>query len=510
MYGGEGMVLKDIFIGEPDGLSEARQDKFIDFFYNKNRKYEELRENKNKFIVTGRKGTGKTLLAKYYEHQEVKNGHISEYIDKDKVLFCQLQAIGNREVLAMERGAFITYAIINEIAKIICQNKKMILAKINFWKRWKINRKIKKLERWIDQEDLVNFERTSLKNVEQSSINSKIKGKVDDCEVGSSISVSNEMGFQKSPYYRHMEQLKAEVLSILPYCVITLIVDDLDEYDEKVSENSNFTKFLAKFIEVAYKLNLEIQNYSEQSKIILLFRSDLFEFLHNQSTNLNKYVSNSRVILNWLNDSNTSQPEKYILMDMIFNKMRNSSEELEMKSNLELYEQFFPKKIKGKEPLKYLLNFSHGRPRDIVNLLNKIIVKYPDESNFSNDMFMAVEQEYSKDFCNELRNEMSLYYSADYINSCFNILKLIRKNNFWKEEVVQVINKCANQLPGITNVDEILKTLFKYGVLGNMKVQHNNGNNDIKYYFGYREDGSDIINFNEKFTVHFALRKALV
>ena len=125
MYGGEGMVLKDIFIGEPDGLSEARQDKFIDFFYNKNRKYEELRENKNKFIVTGRKGTGKTLLAKYYEHQEVKNGHISEYIDKDKVLFCQLQAIGNREVLAMERGAFITYAIINEIAKIICQNKKV-------------------------------------------------------------------------------------------------------------------------------------------------------------------------------------------------------------------------------------------------------------------------------------------------------------------------------------------------------------------------------------------------
>ena len=30
------MVLKDIFIGEPDGLSEARQDKFIDFFSFKN------------------------------------------------------------------------------------------------------------------------------------------------------------------------------------------------------------------------------------------------------------------------------------------------------------------------------------------------------------------------------------------------------------------------------------------------------------------------------------------
>ena len=504
------MKLKDIFVGEPDGLSEARQEKFTDYFYNKNKKFEELRDNKNKFIVTGRKGTGKTLLAKYYECQELKKDHISEYIDKDKVLFCQLQAIGNREIPAIERGTFITYAVINEIAQLICDNQKKITNKLGFWKRYKIKRQIKKIKRLIDMEDTLNFEKIGLKNTEQASINGKLKGKIVDTEAGGTISSSAEKTFQKSPYYRNMESLKALVLGILPYCTITLMVDDLDEYDEKVSATNSFTKFLAKFIEVTYKLNIEIQEYSPDSKIILLFRSDLFEFLHNESTNLNKYVVNSRVILNWLNGSNTNQPEQHSLMDMIFNKMRNSSNELKEKNNLELYEQLFPKKIKGKEPLKYLLNFSHGRPRDIVNLLNKIIVKYPDADSFTNEMFMAVELEYSKDFCNELRNEMSLYYSADYINSSFNILKLVRKSNFWKEEAIQVINKCENQLPGITDIDEVLKTLFKYGVLGNMKVQHNNGKNDIKYYFGYREDGSDIINFNEKFTVHFALRKALI
>ena len=80
--------------------------------------------------------------------------------------------------------------------------------------------------------------------------------------------------------------------------------------------------------------------------------------------------------------------------------------------------------------------------------------------------------------------------------------------NYEKEKIYSFMEKYY--LFDYIDVDEILKTLFKYGVLGNMKVQHNNGNNDIKYYFGYREDGSDIINFNEKFTVHFALRKALV
>ena len=154
-----------------------------------------------------------------------------------------------------------------------------------------------------------------------------------------------------------------------------------------------------------------------------------------------------------------------------------------------------------------MLNFSHGRPRDIVNLLYKIISKYPEEQCFTNEMFIDVEQEYSKDFCNELRNEMSLYYDSEYITSCFDVLKLIRKNNFKKEDAAAIISNCKNQLPGITNVEDVLTTLFKYGIIGNMKKI---GENDIKYYFGYREDGSDIINFNEKFTVHFAVRKALL
>lgn len=501
------MILKDIFVGDPDGLSEARQNKFEDYFYNKNKKYEELEGNKNKFIVTGRKGTGKTLLAKYYEKQIEEKGVFSEYIDKDQVLFCQLQAIGNGEIPARERGTFITYALLQEIANMICAHKREIIQKGKCIQKWTIRRRIKKLEKRIHNENLIDFEKTGIRCGSQSMVGGRVKGKICDNELNSSISESVEETYSKSPYYRNMKTFKEEIFYFLTFCGISIIIDDLDEYDEKISSNINFSKFLAKFIEIAYKLNIEMQEKSPNSKIILLFRSDLFGFLHNESTNLNKYVVNSRVILNWLKNSNTSQPENHILMEMIFNKIRNSSSELSEKSNKEIFEQLFPRKIRGREPLKYLLNFSHGRPRDIVNMLNKIITKYPEATAFSDEMFIDVEQEYSKDFCNELRNEMSLYYGSDYINSCFNILKLIRKNNFWRDEAVKVIEKSKNQLPGVENIDDVLTTLFKYGVIGNMKHQNNE---EIKYYFGYREDGSDIINFNEKFTVHFAVRKALL
>ena len=341
----EEVRLKNIFIGDPDGLAEARKDKFNEFFYKKNKKYEELYNNCNKFIVTGRKGTGKTLLAKYYEMQMKIEGGTAKYIDKDQVLFRQLQAIGNGDIPQRERAVFILYAILREVSGLLIAQEKA-----------------------------------------------------------------------------------------------------------------------------------------------------------------NKYVVNSQVNLNWLKDGNTGNPSQHMLMDMIFNKVRTSVDEWKERTNEELFECLFPPKIKGRETLKFLLNFSHGRPRDIVNMLNKIISKYPEEQAFTNEMFIAVEQEYSRDFCNELRNEMSLYYGSEYINACFSMLTLIRKRNFWKAEAEKVIAK-NTQLAVIVDLDKALEILYQYGAIGNMKVLNKS---DYKFYFGYREDGSETLNYAEKFTVHFALRKELL
>lgn len=498
------VTLGNIFVGDPDGLAEARKDKFGEYFYKKNKKYEELRRNQGKFIVTGRKGTGKTLLAKYYEMQSQKDGILIEYIDKDKVLFRQLQSIGNGDIPQRERGVFIHYAIIREIWALVLKNKKQILQKQTFLKRIRLKKAMREFSKMLDGDDIFNFEKVGIKRSEENVLSSKFT--IHKSEGLSQIKQNMEDAYVKSSYYNKIDELQDKLLEIVGDTRISLIIDDLDEYDERIAVNSSFSKFLSKFIEVTYKFNLALQEKSKESKIILLFRSDLFRFLHNDSTNLNKYVVNSQVNLNWLKDGNTSVPENHILMDMIFNKIRTSISELQDYTNKELFEQFFPVKIKGRETLRYMLNFSHGRPRDIVNLLNKIIAKYPNEKKFTNDMFLEVEAEYSKDFCNELRNEMSLYYGSEYINACFNMISLIRKRNFSLQEAEYVLRR-NKQLSVIDDLDKALEILYQYGAIGNMKSINSK---EHKFYFGYREDGSETLNYTEKFTVHFALRTALL
>lgn len=56
--------LKDLFIGNIDGETEAARNDFEQLFYTKNSKFDEIMLP-GKFIISGRKGTGKTILAQY-------------------------------------------------------------------------------------------------------------------------------------------------------------------------------------------------------------------------------------------------------------------------------------------------------------------------------------------------------------------------------------------------------------------------------------------------------------
>ena len=59
------MKLKDIEFGKTDGKNEAELPKFEELFYNYNKIYETLLEPQI-FIVSGRRGVGKTTLIEYF------------------------------------------------------------------------------------------------------------------------------------------------------------------------------------------------------------------------------------------------------------------------------------------------------------------------------------------------------------------------------------------------------------------------------------------------------------
>lgn len=78
----EDVSVSSFKLGEVDGKKEARDPDFEQLFYLGDGYYDEL-EEQNKYIIIGRKGTGKSVLINYYKKQ----------IDKKDNAFCKIISV---------------------------------------------------------------------------------------------------------------------------------------------------------------------------------------------------------------------------------------------------------------------------------------------------------------------------------------------------------------------------------------------------------------------------------
>lgn len=514
------IYLKDILVGKANGLEEANDKAFADLFYTGNKKYQELADNADKFIISGRKGTGKTILAKYYENEVNKKGILTKLITTREVVLKQFLEKGGEELEKKEIELFVEYVILTEFSKLVIENKRKFLSIKNIFKCIKIWNSLNKLEELVTKRhESANYilQGFSTRNEETS----RCYGEISAEEVGVKGGINGESSatdivekiYQKGPYYQNIDDIRKQLFYLLKIMPVNIIFDDLDEYDDKINNNSNFTKFLIVFIEKAQQINVDFREKEIiNCKTIILIRSDIIKVLNSSSSNLNKTMADCEVRLNWI--KKTGSGKIHPLMDLIATKIKKSNEKLKNYTNEEIVKMFFPETVNGVPIMDHMLNCSFGRPRDIINMLNIIKNEFPEENRFKADLFKATQLEYSTKFIDELRNEMSSYFDSDEIEECFNIIRRIGKQTFYFSDVVDAIENAEARWKYFTNPKEFVDMAYEFGIIGNTWEKENKNLNSTKpkYNFAwkYREDGFDNPDYSKKFYVHLALRKKLL
>ncbi|RGG51532.1 P-loop ATPase, Sll1717 family [Roseburia sp. AF20-18LB] len=502
------ITLDDIFIGKADGLAEAKRSDFTTLFYNGNKNYNLLKEDKSKFIISGRKGTGKTILAKYYEKEMVKEGSLVKFVNGNDLLFRHVKELGTENISDKCIASFIKYTILFEMSTLIIDNKKEVIKKSNLLQRIRTKKRIRKLAELISErryEGNFSLESFSKEMKEKSEANISARNK--KSMVGAEREQTRKENYSKNSYFAVVDNMENIVMELMKDVSLALIFDDIDEYTEKISEDKKFQLFLIKIIEIIYEVNEDLCNYtSGDSKIILLIRSDIIDSLQTNSSNINKIIIDSQILLNWIGKMDGGKPENNPLFDLILTKIKNSNEKLREKTTSEIFEMFFPKKIDGISTVSYIFRRSHGRPRDVVNLLNIIKKENGGATFFKEQFFKSAEKEYSRCFKDDLKNEVSLYYDSNIINSSFRLITLIGNITFSLSEAQQVINDCKDDVTPLTDAKEFINIMYDVGAIGNYRIVHGKR----RYTFKYREDGADIPDYRYLFTVHQGLRKSLL
>lgn len=508
--------LKDIFIGKANGLEEAENEKFEDLFYTGNLKYQQLVENEDKFIISGRKGTGKTILAKYFEKEMSKqNILVNMLTDRDIILKCFLEK-GSTKLDKQEAELFIEYTILCELANTLLDNKRRFFRVKNICHIFFIVKKLNYLKKIVkERSEPENFVKNSFSLSRQNKYGLNGKTKETEASVGAFSTAFEAVKqvnaeYTKGPYYNLLDTMRTDVFYLLKMVPVNIVFDDLDEFDDKIDGNKEFIKFLNVFIQKAQEINVDLRKRNiSNCRIIILLRSDIIPILNSESKNLNKIIADSEIRLNWIKKVGNGQ--LHPLMDLIATKIKKSNDKLQDLTNQEIVKMFFCDKVNGVPVMDHMLNCSFGRPRDIINMLNIIRENYPNEKQFTTDAFKSTFLEYSIKFTDELRNEMAAHFESEKTKECFDIIKCIGEKTFWISQVTEVFKEHGSQYKYFSNEKEFIDLAYEFGIIGNT-WPNENPNSDRKYNFSwkYREDGFDIPDYGRKFYVHLALRKTLL
>ncbi|MDR2993176.1 MAG: FunZ, partial [Bacillus cereus] len=364
--------LKQLFIGYIDGEYEAARDDFEQLFYTKNSKFDEIMRPE-KFIITGRKGTGKTILAKYIYKKinENPNGYCV-ISNKNDFTLRKLIDLQYRELKGEELSLFWKWTFLLQLSQAILSGDKF-LKRIPLTAKYKLNKFVKSKY----PQDIFKIKDFSKSYGSKSSLKADMKTKSIQ---ETSLAATREDNTQISTNYISKEyfELIERLEELLFKCIkndkeIVLIYDDLDELEEKVGEDSFYHRTLIAMIETIKNLNVLFQSLGKRNtKIIVLLRSDIIDEIHKFSSNSNKLITESKVNLYWL-EKNYKSSADHPLMEMVLNKVQKSVKEYSSVNKNDLYKLLFPYPINGKNAIAYLLDYSFGRPRDITRYLNLII-----------------------------------------------------------------------------------------------------------------------------------------
>ncbi len=506
----EDFNFSTLYIGTPDGETESKNEKFEELFCNANKKYNEIISSPEKFMIIGSKGSGKTYLAQYI-CKKASEKQRCKVIQSQDFLLDKLMYLSSNENEGSYVYALCKWFLLDKIAKYLIELHPI---KARYMKYTSLNNLYRFVRRYDNDDNFKDTKSTKIQFVGRErggTASSSLDGKnVKNPHVvtagfsmkktyNTSITIESE----RKKFYEVLEAYEQKVKkSISREDDIILIFDDLDELDKSIVDNPSDNDLIINLIKTTRMYNNEFMEHNIKVRLILLVRTDILSKLQMYDTNLSKIKTSCGVELYWLTNDATA-PEQHPLMKMILHKIKASCTTLSQYTNRELYSMLFPEKVDGKAPLDYLLDYSFGRPRDIITYLNHVIDQYPQNTCFNASALKEIRKLYSSDFYDELINQAFFHGSPRYTQECINLVSGIKKVSFTYEMVEQYYNSNRNTFSNILDMKEALVFLYRIGVIGNVWTVGSKTHSS----WAYRKDSMDEVDISKKFTIHYALRK---
>lgn len=457
---------KGFYFGETEAEGEnVKGSSLLDYFDDYLNILEQLKVGK--YIFTGRKGVGKSAIAKF----------IKDTADETDDSFAKIlrisdfeleKTIQNFEQNSNKEKLIFEWLILVNVVKLIISNE-----------CGQYTNEYSKLKKFLDTN-------AGIVNIDKYEVVAGEKNKGGEASFGVLKHIFGgvfknyfKTNVNKAPFYKLIPPLKDILKIILDYPVnkeleFWLLFDDLDiNYNVK---NEKDNEKVMELIRISKEYNNEIFK-NNNAKILIFIRDDMRDNLKTKYADSAKIFNAYEVFINWF--STTNDENKIPLKQLADKRIEINFKKHNISFKGNPWDFLFENDYyNGKTSFKYILDFTFYRPRDIITFLNSmtnINCEYP----ITKRIVKTLLKNYINTNITEIKSELNLFFSISEIEKIFNTLfPYIIQNIYLKTETI--LDK-INQIGFDTDAENVLNLLRKYSLI---IVKDAND----KIYFNYREN----------------------
>jgi hypothetical protein len=463
------LTTKDFYFGAPEAEGEIRnQYSLTDYFEDYLDVLGEL--EKGKFLFVGRKGVGKSAIAKYIKDVSDKtdDSHAVVLRISDLNRENKIQALNNGNDIDMP--SLFEWLILVNTVKLIVSNKCGTYTK-------EYDKLKKFLERNTGSVDIDKFQIDEILIKKGGTINFDVLKHA----FGGVFKRYFDSKTSQAPYFKLIAPLKEILKTILNYDVnreveFWLLFDDLDINYDINSESDNMK--IIDLLRIAKEYNNDIFK-NNTAKILIFIRKEIRDFIISKYSDSAKIFNSYEIVINWY-DHILEDENEYPLKKLANKRIEVNFQNHNIKYEADAWSSLIQDtSIENKTSFKYVLDFTFYRPRDIVTFLNKISAhdySYPINSTVLKEAI----KEYIEANIVELKSELSLFFSDEEKNSLFNVVFPYIIENNSNANYDSVKNKIES-LNFKLESEKVINILLGYSLL-----VYRNYMGEL--YFNYREE----------------------
>ena len=471
---------KDIYLGAPEAEAEATSTArmpLFDVYEDYHGLFNEL--SHEKFIVLGRKGCGKTAFAEYVLSLSKNDPNLfAAFIKQGDTNLEHIVQMGKELGHPVERENLFKWVILTRILKLFSENQAIQNNK-------EYNLLLQFLKKNSGYIDLRETEIKELIKRNGFEVNIEYFRRFFTSKLNRGFEIRSE----KAPFYKLLPHLE-EVIKI----VLTskeerennnsyvIFFDDLDigllfSDQEKI-------RSLISLLRISKYINNELFGKNNiPSKAVVLLRDDIAGSISGYDADTAKIFSSYSCKINWYQyeyakegEENKLNIKRFINKRIAFCLDKNKREYNKNDPWVSLVEDFGGKS----SSFKYVLEHTLFRPRDLI-LLFKPLSEFEYNIPLKRYDINNLIGKYAREFLQELKNELSYFYTNDQILMIINALQEMNEvgNCSFKVAYDAVKNNCLD-----VDSEELLGRLFDRSIIGNVTAEGH-------AYFKFRETEKD-------------------